>query len=274
MNASRTRKPDLSALKTRIDALEAELAACQRLANDLRESEERLRILTEATGETVAILERHVVVECNDRVRPMFGYEVADAIGRPALAFVAPVDHERVTRHIQAAYEEPYEALALRRDGTTFLAQFRGLTTTFRGRPARVTIVRDLTGRELLTAHDAAAQAQMRLIPLATGAVLFPLCGVTPPVCIDHARGQLVAQAGAARLVVIDVSGVVDLAPEHLAALQVLARELAAGDRRTRVTGVAPERRAALLAGRPELADLELRPTVADALREHMSAGT
>lgn len=265
MTLSPRRKPDPRALQRRIHALEAELAAVQRLGNELRESEERLRILTEATGETIAIIERGVVVECNQQVLPMFGYEVADAIGRPALDFVAPAARELVTRNIQTGYELPYEALGLRRDGRTFPALFRGKQATFRGRPARVTVVRDLTGRDLLAAHEAAAQSPMALLPLAPGVVLLPLVGIAPPACLGHALARIAGAAAAARIVLIDLSAVLEPSPAHLDVLRALAGELARAGARTIVTG-APETL--------ESDGLERRPSLQDAVREVLSSGT
>lgn len=235
------RTPDPAALQTRLLELETELATVQRLANDLRESEERLRILTEAASETIAILERGVVVDCNAQVGPMFGYEIADALGRPALDFIAPPSHEVAQRHIRAGYELPYEAMALRRDGTTFACIIRGKTTIFRGRPARVTIVRELHPR-------AAPLDPPALLTLAPDLALLPLTGAAA-LAAERARAALGdATTG---VVLVDVSAVSDLAPQ----LDVL-RGLNGGGARVVLTG-APG-----------------GPTLAEALREFMAAST
>lgn len=257
------KKPDVRALQRRIDALEAELSACQRLANELRESDERLRILTEATSETVVILERGVIVEVNQQALAMFGCEVAEAIGRQASEFVAPEHREHVTRRIRSGDEQPYVALAQRLDGTTFLAQFRGKSVIYRGRPARVTVVLDLSGRTLLAAHPGGA-SDPPLLPLGPGAVLLAAPAHALPA--DHARAlaRLPARVAPARLLVVDLTAV-ELDALIAEALLAAARELAGAGVRTIVTGVAPGRPRA-----PELDALDLRPTLQDALPDAM----
>jgi PAS domain S-box-containing protein len=259
-------KPDVRALQRRIDALEAELSSCQRLANELRESDERLRILTEATSETVVILERGLVVEVNGQGTQMFGCSLADAIGRPASDFVAPEYRDEVTARIRSGQEEPYEAVAQRLDGTTFFAQFRGKSVIYRGRPARVTVVLDLSGRSLLAAHLHGAADETPLLPLGPGAVLLALPARTLPA--DHARAlaRLPARVAPARTLVVDVSAV-PLDAAFADALLAATRELAGV--RTIVTGVAPGR------PRPPALDaLELRATLHDALRDLQAVPT
>jgi PAS domain S-box-containing protein len=257
-------KPDVSALQRRIDALEAELSTCQRLANELRESDERLRILTEATGETVVILERGLIVEVNRQGVEMFACPFAEAIGRPASDFVAPECRDEVIARIRSGQEEPYEAIAQRLDGTTFLAQFRGKSVIYRGRPARVTVILDLSGRSLLAAHPPGDGVDTPLLPLGPGAVLLAL--PTRALPADHARAlaRLPARVAPARTLVVDVTAV-PLDAAFADALVAATRELAGV--RTIVTGVADGR-----PHPPALAALELRPTLHDALRELSSA--
>lgn len=248
-------KPEVRALQKRIDALEADLSTCQRLANELRESDERLRILTEVTRETVVILERGLIVEVNRQGTEMFACPLAEAIGRPASDFVVPEHRDEVVARIRSGQEEPYEALAQRLDGTTFPAQFRGKSVIYRGRPARVTIILDLSSAPL-AAHVGAVDTP--LLPLGPGAVLLALPAGAPTA--DHARAlaRLPARVAPARTLVVDVTAV-PLDAKFADALLAATRELAGV--RTLVTGVPTDHP-------PALDALELRPTLHDALRE------
>lgn len=245
MTASR-RPPDPAALQRRIDDLEHELAACQRLANELRESEERLRILTEATSETVVLLERGVVVDCNAQVGPMFGYDVSEVLGRPALDFVDPGSRARAADNIRSGYEQPYEAVMVRRDGTLVPCIFRGKTAIFRGRPARVTIIREQTVRP----------RDVPLLALAPDVALLPNADL---MTVERARPLLAAAPP--RVLLVDVSGVT--VDDPLAAgLVALAAELAAAGGRLVVTGAVDL---------PGLVDVAQRATLAEAVREALS---
>ncbi len=62
--------------------------------------------------------------------------------------FVAPESQERVGRMIASAHEGMYEAVLLRKDGSTFPAEIRGRMVPYRGHIARVTAVRDITQRK------------------------------------------------------------------------------------------------------------------------------
>jgi PAS domain S-box-containing protein len=253
-------KPDLGPLQRRIDALEVELSTVQRLANDLRESDERLRILTEATSETVAVIERGVIVEVNPQTLAMFACEAADVLGHQAIEFVAPEYREAVAQRIRRGDEQPYEAIAVRPDGTTFRARFRGKSVIYRDRPARVTVVLDLSGGSVLAAHPGGGPSETPLLPLGPGAVLLALPARALPA--DHVRAlaALPARVPPARVLVVDVTAV-ELDALFADALLAATRELAGV--RTLVAGVAPDR------PRPPVLDaLDLRPTLRDALRE------
>src|SRR5215210_4563535 len=113
-----------------------------------RWDEEGFRGLSDATFEGIALSEGGRILEVNKSFVEMFGYEASEIVGMPAVDFVAPESREAVVRHISTGSPEPYEAVALRKDGTTFEAEIRGKSSEYRGRVVRVTAVRDITGRK------------------------------------------------------------------------------------------------------------------------------
>jgi PAS domain S-box-containing protein len=116
---------------------------------DLKESEERFKGLAEATFEGVAITQGGKIVETNAAFAAMFGYEPAEVIGMTPLDVTAPESHEAVRKARSSRLEEPYEAVSLRKDGTTFDTEIRGKTSFYKGSPARVTAIRDITERKM-----------------------------------------------------------------------------------------------------------------------------
>jgi len=114
----------------------------------MRESEERLQGLSDATFEGIAISEGGRVLEVNKSFVEMFGYEASEIVGMPAADFTAPESRDAVLEHISAGSPEPYEIVALRKDGTRFDAEVRGKSTLYQERAVRVTAVRDITGRK------------------------------------------------------------------------------------------------------------------------------
>ena len=114
----------------------------------LAESEARLRALGRATFEGIAFVEDGVVIDGNDQLARLLGYDsVDDVIGQPAHLLVAPESVDEVSQMIRDNHTEPYEAACLRRDGSLFWAEIQGQPTPYHGRTVRMTAIRDVTAR-------------------------------------------------------------------------------------------------------------------------------
>jgi diguanylate cyclase (GGDEF)-like protein/PAS domain S-box-containing protein len=116
----------------------------------VRRSEERLRSLADAAFEGILISDAGEILEANRALTDMFGYSLAELVGRSALEFVAPEHRDLVRRKIASGAEEPYEVIGVRKDGTRLDLEVRGRTYSYRGRDVRVTAVRDVTERKAL----------------------------------------------------------------------------------------------------------------------------
>jgi PAS domain S-box-containing protein len=114
---------------------------------ELRESQERYRALSEASFEGLTFISEGRFLAVNETLARMLGYEVDELIGRSPLDFVAPESMDLVRNKIESGSEEPYEHLALRKDGTSVPVEVREKATSFQGRSARVTSIRDISWR-------------------------------------------------------------------------------------------------------------------------------
>ena len=93
----------------------------------MRDDEERfLRGLSDATFEGIAISEGGRVLEVNQAFLDLFGYEASEVVGMHAVDFTAPESRDAVRDHVSTDSPEPYEAVSLRKDGTTFDTEVRG----------------------------------------------------------------------------------------------------------------------------------------------------
>jgi len=110
--------------------------------------EERLRCLSEASFEGIAVHEKGMIIEINRVFAEMFGYYYPEIIGMHALQLTAPESRDLVLQKIVSGYEGPYEAVCLRKDGSTFIAEVRGRSISYCGRMARVAAIRDITGNK------------------------------------------------------------------------------------------------------------------------------
>ena len=126
----------------------------KRAEEELHESEERFRSLLEATFEGIIIHEESVILDANEAAAAALGYQLSEVIGRSVLDLVAEESRDLIMRTLALVSERPYEvtgpfeAIARRKDGTTFDVEILGKGLTYKGRPVRVTAFRDITERK------------------------------------------------------------------------------------------------------------------------------
>ncbi len=126
----------------------------------LRESEQRYRTLSAASVEGIVITEQGRILDANDQYCRMFGYTLPELVGKPVRELVAPESRELANRYISSGYEQPYEALQLRKDGTVFSAVVSGRAMPYKGRTVRVAIIHDITERK--QAEEALRESEER----------------------------------------------------------------------------------------------------------------
>ena len=135
-----------AAQRARIEEIER-----RRGEEELRESEERFRRLSEASIEGIIIHDHGLVLDVSNRFASMFGYEVEELIGRNVLDFLpAPDWKEVILDRVRSGSEQPYEMMGMRKDGTRMSVEIHARSTLYHGRQARVAAVLDITERKLL----------------------------------------------------------------------------------------------------------------------------
>ena len=136
-------------------------------------SEERLRSLADAAFEGILISDEGEILEANRALTDMFGYSLAEVVGRTTLEFVAPEHRDLVRRKVASGDEEPYEAAGVRKDGTRLDLEVRGRAFSYRGRRVRVTAVRDVTERKAAEGRLREAEERYRTLVERIPAVTF-----------------------------------------------------------------------------------------------------
>ena len=119
----------------------------------LQQGEERWRRFSEATFEGIGIADAGRLVDVNAQLAALLGYDgPADIIGRSTTELVAPESMDEVRSRIAQGSTEPYEHIALKKDGTRVPVEVRGRSFEIGGRRLRVTAVRDMAERRRLEA--------------------------------------------------------------------------------------------------------------------------
>lgn len=118
----------------------------KQLGDELRESEERFARLSAAASEGIGISINEKIVDANPQLARMLGYDTADElVGLNVMGFVASGSRELVAAKAEEEVAGPYEHLAVKKDGTPFPVEIRARSIPYKGRQARVTIIRDIS---------------------------------------------------------------------------------------------------------------------------------
>jgi len=123
------------------------------LLEDFREdqarAEERRAMLSAASFEGILVHVDHVVIDVNQRLCDMLGYQRDELLGPGTLQkCVAPEDVPGVLERVANQYEGAYVITAIRKDGSRFRAELLSKQGHIGARPVRVAVVRDVTERE------------------------------------------------------------------------------------------------------------------------------
>jgi PAS domain S-box-containing protein len=135
----------------------------------LTESKERFRILAEASYEGIMMIENGILIDYNDQLVAMLGYNREELTGRKILDFVSPEDRNIVAARMLMSQTDPYEYLARRKDGSAFPAEIHAKVSDISSRQLQVMIVRDMTERKRLEERLRRAEKMEALGTLAGG---------------------------------------------------------------------------------------------------------
>ena len=137
---------------------------------ELRESEERYRIAIEHSNDGVSIVSGQRNVYVNQRFLDILGYERPEQILKgPHLLGVHPDDREMVADYLRRrqrgdAAPVRYEFKGIRKDGTKLDLETSVTRITYRGKPASLAYLRDITERKLAEAELRRSEEKYRKI--------------------------------------------------------------------------------------------------------------
>jgi len=160
----------IGAVQAMVDVTERE-----RLARNLRESEEKYRQLVETSLDGIALHTRDRVLFANTAFVQMFGYtKPEELIGVPLLNLISPVFHGPLLRHLREISRRfhrarIFEIKGLKKDGTDFDIEVGSLPTRYEGNLVFQTHVRDITDKKRLEEQLARSEKLAAVGQLAAG---------------------------------------------------------------------------------------------------------
>jgi len=136
----------------------------KRAENALQESEERFRQLSEAPFEAIILHDQGTILEVNQSFCRLYGYERAEVIGKSVLDLTPAEFREPLLQRVRSGGTDPFEGLALRKDGTLFMAELAAKPIHYQGRSVRVAAIRDITEQKRNERRQAAQYAVTRVL--------------------------------------------------------------------------------------------------------------
>ena len=134
--------------KNEFTAIFDDISDNKKVKKVILESKNRLKALSNATYEAIFFSDNGFCIETNEVACQMFGYSYNEIIGMFGVDFIAPESKEIVKNNLLAGYLKPYDAIAIRKNGSKFYAEFHGRIFSYKGKEIRITAVRDITKRK------------------------------------------------------------------------------------------------------------------------------
>ena len=111
----------------------------------LYESEQRFKILHDASFGGLAIHNQGMILDCNQGLSDITGYSLQELIGMNGLLLIAQNYRDFVMEKIKSGYEMPYEAFGIRKNGEIYPLRLEARNLPYNGKQVRVVEFRDIT---------------------------------------------------------------------------------------------------------------------------------
>jgi len=114
----------------------------------LKESEERFRLLQEATFGAICIHENGRIIDCNAELCRMSGYAYKELLGMDSTELCAPEWRPVLKKAVFFDQSGQNDLVGLRKDGKRMPVEVRSKTIPYQGKTVRVDEYRDITARK------------------------------------------------------------------------------------------------------------------------------
>ena len=160
------KKPTYEELEQRVKKLEKEAIGCKQVEEALRKSEEKYKILTTSSLTGIFIHQDGRFVFVNDRFAKLHGYTTEELLGMEYKALIHPDDREiiaeRVSKRLKGeSVPYNYEVQRLKKDGGTIWCEMIVAAIEYRGKPAIMGNIVNITKRKQAEEHVRALTQQL-----------------------------------------------------------------------------------------------------------------
>ena len=120
------------------------------MVQQLKESEQRFKILHNASFGGIAVHDKGLILECNQGLSDITGYSIDELVGMDGLLLIAPDYRAFVMDKITSGFEEVYEAYGIRRNQEIYPLKLEVRNIPYKGKQVRAVEFRDITELKLI----------------------------------------------------------------------------------------------------------------------------
>ena len=136
----------------------------------IRNAEQSLKQLAEATWEGIAIHDHGLLINMNGVFLSMFGLSMEDVKDPNLIRYIFPPDSFKIVREkIENEATDTYEVMGKKKDGTLFPLEIRAKMMDYKRKRVRVTALRDLTQQKKIEETLTQSQKMQAIGTLAGG---------------------------------------------------------------------------------------------------------
>lgn len=126
-----------------------DITARKKAEEALQESEQRFRILQQASFGGIGLHDKGIIIDCNQGLADITGYTQEELVGMNGLDLIAPEWRGVTLQNIMSGNEKPYDVQGVRADGSFYFLEIHAKNIPYKGQSIRVTEFRDITERKL-----------------------------------------------------------------------------------------------------------------------------
>lgn len=142
-----SRKIELDHQSVRVTAIR-DISARKVVENQLKESEERYKLLSNITFEGIFLHKNGIVIDANQSLANMIGFDIDEIVGKNIIQLVVlPEYHQRVANALKNEEVKPYVVKVRRKNGSIFYAEVEAGMVNYKDEWLRVVAARDVTWR-------------------------------------------------------------------------------------------------------------------------------
>ncbi|MBL4624155.1 MAG: PAS domain S-box protein, partial [Flavobacteriales bacterium] len=114
---------------------------------ELQESEQRFKLLADASQEGIIIHDQGFILEVNDLLCNMLGFKKEELLGSSAFDLVSKSEREGVKKQVKEGLIKPYQVNFVKKNKTTFIGEVQAREIPYKGKQVRVAAIRNISQR-------------------------------------------------------------------------------------------------------------------------------